>query len=126
MTSLRTWRIAWRQARRAKVAADGRADLSTLAAVGASPRPRRGPSVSQAGVIAGLGSVLGSLAGIGAAVAVIVGNNQAYRRHEWPGLPVEPALPWPTPGVVLVAVPLVAILGAGLFTRSRLPVERRL
>src|SRR5262249_38296514 len=45
----------------ALAAADGRQDLSTLAAVGASPRVRRGLSLSQSGVIAGLGSVLGAL-----------------------------------------------------------------
>jgi putative ABC transport system permease protein len=107
-------------------AADGRADLSTLAAVGASPRLRRALSVSQAWVIADLGSLLGSVVGLGAALAVIHGSNQQDWRRLWPGAPVEPVVPWPTLAVVLVAVPLVAILGAGLFTRSRLPVERRL
>jgi putative ABC transport system permease protein len=106
-------------------AADGRADLSTLAAVGASPRLRRALSVSQAWVIAGLGSLLGSVVGIGAALAVIHGNNQQDWRL-WPGAPAEPMVPWPTLAVVLVAVPLMAILGAGLLTRSRLPIERRL
>jgi putative ABC transport system permease protein len=106
-------------------AADGRADLSTLAAVGASPRLRRALSVSQSWVIAGLGSLLGALVGIGAAFAVIEGNNQQDWRRLWPGSPVEPVMPWLTLGIVLVAVPLVAILGAGLLTRSRLPVERR-
>jgi putative ABC transport system permease protein len=44
--------------------------------------------------------------------------------------PVEPPyqllVPWPTLLVVLLAVPAVAMLGAGLLTRSRLPIERRL
>ena len=107
-------------------AADGRADLSTLAAVGASPTVRRGLSISQSGVIAGLGSVLGVLAGIGAAIAVIEANNNVYPRL-WPDPgPVQPILPWVTLLVVLIVTPLIAILGAGLFTRSRLPIERRL
>jgi putative ABC transport system permease protein len=107
-------------------AADGRADLSTLAAVGASPTVRRGLSISQSGVIAGLGSVLGALAGIGAAVAIITALNRNTDAL-WPeagGLPI--VLPWLTLLMTLVITPLVAILGAGLFTRSRLPIERRL
>jgi putative ABC transport system permease protein len=107
-------------------AADGRADLSTLAAVGASPRLRRGLSVSQSGVIAGLGSVLGSLAGIGAAYAVVGAGNRQQGVRQWPSVPTEPVLPWVVLAGVLGAVPLIAILGAGLLTRSRLPIERRL
>jgi putative ABC transport system permease protein len=79
-------------------AADGRADLSTLAAVGASPRMRRGLSVSQSGVIALLGSGLGVLAGLGTAIAVISALNQRYA-DMWPGpgaLPI--VVPWLTLG----------------------------
>jgi len=107
-------------------AADGRADLSTLAAVGASPRMRRGLSVSQSGVIALLGSGLGVLAGLGTAIAVISALNQRYA-DMWPGpgaLPI--VVPWLTLGIALVGAPAVAIAGAGLLTRSRLPIERRL
>jgi putative ABC transport system permease protein len=35
-------------------------------------------------------------------------------------------VPWRNVGVALLVVPLVAMLGAGLLTRSRLPIERRL
>jgi putative ABC transport system permease protein len=34
-------------------------------------------------------------------------------------------VPWLNLGVSVVAVPLVAMIGAGLLTRSRLPIERR-
>lgn len=34
--------------------------------------------------------------------------------------------PWLNLGIALLVVPLIAMLGAGLFTRSRLPIERRL
>jgi putative ABC transport system permease protein len=34
-------------------------------------------------------------------------------------------VPWFNLGVALLVVPVVAMLGAGLLTRSRLPVERR-
>ncbi|MEH0981222.1 ABC transporter permease [Micromonospora sp. CPCC 205556] len=106
-------------------AAEGRRDLSTLAAVGASPRVRRTLSLCQAGVIAGLGSVLGILAGLGSALIILVSFNRQYARS-WPvESPYPLVMPWPTLGV-LVLVPLVAMLGAALFTRSRLAVERRL
>jgi len=107
-------------------AAEGRADLGTLAAVGASPGVRRLLTLSQTGVIAGLGSVLGVLAGVGASTAVLFALN---RRSVdiWP----EPALypihvPWLNVLVALVGVPLIAMLGTGLLTRARLPIERRL
>src|SRR5262249_55050165 len=59
-------------------AADGRADLATLAAVGAAPRLRRALSLSQSGVIAGLGSLVGTAAGLGASMAVLAALNQRY------------------------------------------------
>ncbi len=107
-------------------AADGRADLGTLAAVGASPRVRRGLSLSQSGVIAGLGSLLGAAAGLGGSVAVLLALNRGYA-DVWPApTPYPIAVPWLNVAVALLVVPLVAMLGAGLLTRSRLPIERRL
>jgi putative ABC transport system permease protein len=106
-------------------AADGRTDLATLAAVGASPRVRRGLSLSQSGVIAGLGSLLGAAAGLGGAVAVLVALNRGLAEI-WPApTPYPITVPWLNVGVALLLVPLVAMLGAGLLTRSRLPIERR-
>ncbi|WKU04703.1 FtsX-like permease family protein [Micromonospora sp. HUAS LYJ1] len=106
-------------------AAEGRRDLSTLAAVGASPRVRRVLSLCQAGVIAVVGSVLGIAAGLGSALIILTSMNRQYAQT-WPvQTPYPVVVPWQTLGV-LVVVPLVAMLGAGLFTRSRLAVERRL
>jgi putative ABC transport system permease protein len=107
-------------------AVEGRADLGTLAAVGASPRVRRALSLSQSGVIAGLGSFLGVAAGLGASVAVLFALNQQYASI-WPSPAAYPIrVPWLNVGVALVVVPVVAMLLAGLLTRSRLPIERRL
>ncbi|MEV0001927.1 FtsX-like permease family protein [Micromonospora sp. NPDC050980] len=106
-------------------AAEGRRDLSTLAAVGADPRVRRVLSLCQAGVIAVLGSALGIMAGLGSAVVILASLNQRYAQS-WP---VQPPYPVTVPGLtmaVLVVVPLVAMAGAALLTRSRLPIERRL
>ncbi|MEW1590265.1 FtsX-like permease family protein, partial [Micromonospora vinacea] len=109
----------------ALAAAEGRAELTTLAAVGAAPAVRRLLAICQAGVIAGLGSVLGIVAGLGTAAIVLVSVNRQYA-SDWPVSDPYPFLvPWPALGV-LVLVPVVAMLGAGLFTRARLPIERRL
>ncbi|MEU1885751.1 ABC transporter permease [Micromonospora rifamycinica] len=106
-------------------AAEGRRDLSTLAAVGASPRVRRVLSLCQSGVISVVGSVLGIVAGLGSALIILTAMNRQYAQT-WPvQSPFPVVVPWQTLGV-LVVVPLVAMLGAGLFTRSRLAVERRL
>jgi putative ABC transport system permease protein len=106
-------------------AADSRTDLTTLAAVGATPRVRRSLSLAQSGIIAGLGSVLGAIAGFGAAAAVLTGINQQYAAT-WPAPdPIPITVPWTNFVVSLVVVPVVAMLGAGLLTRSRLPSERR-
>jgi putative ABC transport system permease protein len=106
-------------------ATDGRADLATLAAIGASPRIRRTLALSQAGVIAGLGSLLGAVAGLGAASAVLVALNRAFADC-WPApTPYPIVMPWLNVGIALVVVPVIAMAGTVAFTRARLPIERR-
>ncbi|RAS62469.1 putative ABC transport system permease protein [Lentzea atacamensis] len=106
-------------------AADGRRDLTTLAAVGATPTLRKLLSLSQAGVIAGTGGLLGTAAGVGSALALLAALNVGYTKI-WPQPALNPlTIPWPNIAISLLVVPAVAMLGAALFTRSRLPIERR-
>lgn len=109
----------------ALAAAESRRDLSTLAAIGASPSMRRKLSLFQAGVISLAGAVLGVIAGVGASYAAMISlNSQLALRYPRSNL-YSLAPPWLNIIVALAVVPLVAMLGAGLLTRSRLPSERR-
>ncbi len=106
-------------------AIDGRSDLRTLGAVGATPRVRRVLALCQSGVIAGLGSLLGAIAGLGAGAAVLYALNRVWS-GKWPApMPYTIAVPWLNLIISVLIVPAVAMLGAGLITRSRLPIERR-
>ncbi|MGN6332268.1 MAG: FtsX-like permease family protein [Motilibacteraceae bacterium] len=95
--------------------ADARADHATLAAVGAAPRLRRRLAGAEALTVAGLGTVLGIASGFVPAVALIAAINRF--RLVWP---------WTTLAEILVGIPLLAGATAWLFTRSRVPLERRL
>jgi putative ABC transport system permease protein len=111
-------------------AAEGRADLVALAAIGASPRLRRRLSFSRATVIAGLGSILGTACGIGMYLALMSGISYADRQQSATGpwasnTSIARPISWPAVSVGLLIVPAIAIAGAGLLTRSRLRVERR-
>jgi putative ABC transport system permease protein len=97
-------------------AAESRGDFATLSAVGASPFVRRRLAMGQAAVLALLGGILGIAAGLVPVAAVI-----AVR----PGV-LDFTVPWQVIALALVGVPVIAGAGAGLFTRSRLPLARRL
>ena len=94
--------------------ADARGDHATLAAVGAPPRMRRLLAASQAGVIAALGAVLGTVSGL----VPMIGFLQADSMLRF-------VAPWQNLLVITVLVPVVAAAAAGLLTRSRLPMGRR-
>nr|WP_223183157.1 MULTISPECIES: ABC transporter permease [unclassified Streptomyces] len=116
--------------------ADAEADLKTLAAVGAPPRVRRTLSGFQCGVVAAMGVVLGSAAGILPAVGLrLTQERDQIRYYEmnlaegWASDMTRPDLaiviPWETLVGLLVVVPLGAALLAALVTRSRGAVARR-
>lgn len=96
-------------------AAEGRADLATLAAIGAPPRRRRSLAAAQAWVLGQLGCVLG----------VGVGALYGYTAHAAFGSP-HFVVPWAELGGIVVVVPLFAGLLAWLLTRSRLPMVSRI
>ncbi|MBT2446313.1 ABC transporter permease [Streptomyces sp. ISL-43] len=117
--------------------ADAEGDLKTLAAVGAPPRVRRTLSGFQCGVVAMMGVVLGSAAGILPAVGLRlterramadmvrsgIENGYAAASEAVPYVPI--AVPWTTLAGLLVAVPLGAALLAALVTRSSGALARR-
>lgn len=104
-------------------AADGRADLATLAAVGASPALRRRLAAFQSAVTAVLGTALGVVAGLVPAYGLIVALNSSLGAEDPAGYPL--VVPWALLLVTAVVVPLLAALAAGALTRSRLPMVRR-
>ncbi|MEU4076100.1 ABC transporter permease [Streptomyces venezuelae] len=116
--------------------ADAEADLKTLAAVGAPPRVRRTLSGFQCGVVAAMGVILGSAAGVLPAMGLrLTEAREQLAFHEksiaegWtadltpPYVPI--VIPWETLAGLLVAVPLGAALLAALVTRSRGALARR-
>ncbi|WP_406049512.1 ABC transporter permease [Kribbella sp. NBC_00889] len=96
-------------------AAEGRADLATLAAIGAQPRRRRNLAAAQAWVLGQLGCLLG----------VGVGALYGYTAHAAFGSP-HFMVPWAELGGIVIVVPLFAGLLAWLMTRSRLPMVSRI
>ena len=107
----------------ALAAAESRADLATLGAVGASPRMRRRFAAAQAGVI----SVIGVGMGIGAGLVLGRVLMLAEKARIAPDNLVWPIVtPWSELGAIGFGLPLLAMAGAYLLTRSRLPMVRRI
>lgn len=96
-------------------ASELRGDLSTMTAVGATPRVRRRITAAQAAVIVGLGAPLGLLAGIGPAAGYVAYNIEA----DW-------HTPWGQLLLIVAGPPLLATLLGGALTRTRLWLPRRM
>ncbi|WP_026924609.1 ABC transporter permease [Glycomyces arizonensis] len=108
------------------IIAESKADMTTLGAVGAEPRVRKRFAMWQTLVIAWLGAGLGTAAGLLGYVLIREALNRGLKNQ----YPFEALygweLPWANFGISLLAVPLIAAVGALLFTKARLPSERRL
>ncbi|MEN8649674.1 FtsX-like permease family protein [Streptomyces sp. 21So2-11] len=115
---------------------DAEPDLKTLAAVGAPPRVRRTLSGFQCGVVAAMGVILGSAAGVLPAIGLrLTEERHALKLYkealdqgfsymsDVPYVPI--VIPWETLAALLVLVPVGAALLAALVTRSRTAVSRR-
>lgn len=116
---------------------DARPDLATLAAVGASPRTRRGVAASYAFVVGFVGAVLGALVGFVPGVAitypltassgencVVNGSGVCVSGPDGPGPFLD--VPWLMVIGLVIALPLLTAGVVGLFARSRLPLVSRL
>ncbi|UBU11936.1 ABC transporter permease [Nonomuraea gerenzanensis] len=99
--------------------ADMRRDLDTLSAVGGRPLTRRLVVAAQAGYIAGLGAVIGLVAGAITGSALSVSMASMWRE----GSPI--VVPWAFLATLVLGLPLLAALISGLFTRTRMELARR-
>ncbi|MEU7002019.1 FtsX-like permease family protein [Nonomuraea sp. NPDC046570] len=102
--------------------ADMRPDLDTLSAVGARSRTRRLVVAGQAAYVAGLGAVVGLVAG--AVIGVALAWPLTAGTRDGSGAMV--AVPWPFVLVVVLGLPVLAALVAGAFARTRPHLARRL
>jgi putative ABC transport system permease protein len=108
---------------------DSRAAMVTLAAVGAGPHTMRLLSMARAGVIAGIGTAIGVVAGLVPPAAWVQASRRVSDLGSVPDGAHESAqltlvVPWLPIAAALVGIPLAAALIAGLFTRSGLPADR--
>ena len=97
--------------------ADGRSDLTTLAAVGAEPRVRRRIAASSAGFVAALGCATGVVSGLVLAWLL----NPLFNRFGSQVVVVR----WWLVAFVLVGIPAITAGVAWLTTRSRIVLTRR-
>ncbi|GAA2394180.1 FtsX-like permease family protein [Dactylosporangium salmoneum] len=92
-----------------------RDDLSTLAAVGADPRMRRRIAAAQAGLLVGIGTLLGVAGGIAPAAGMVALRSDL----EW-------HVPWLPLTITVLVAPVLAVAATALLTRPRLVLVRRI
>ncbi|MBV9293674.1 MAG: ABC transporter permease, partial [Frankiales bacterium] len=95
--------------------AESRADMATLAAVGASPSRRRVHAMAQAFTVGGLGSVLGLGLGSLVGIALLQGSTS---------YPFTVPFRWLA--LLIVSAPVLSVLVAGAVTRGRVDLTRRI
>jgi putative ABC transport system permease protein len=107
------------------IVAEQRRDMTVLGAVGAAPGLRKRFAMWQSVVIAVFGTGLGTVAGfVGFALIRETLNRPLQSSYPFATL-YGWELPWASFAIILLAVPLVAALGALVFTKAKLPSERR-
>ncbi|MEU6859425.1 FtsX-like permease family protein [Glycomyces sp. NPDC046736] len=108
------------------IIAEQRQEMTTLGAVGAAPGLRKRFAMWQTTMIALFGTLLGTIAGlIGYALIQAALNRPLQNQYPFETL-YGWELPWANFGIMLLAVPILAAVGALVFTKARLPSERRL
>jgi putative ABC transport system permease protein len=105
---------------------DARPDLATLAAVGASPRKRRGVAASYALFVGLVGAVLGAAVGFVPGIAVTYPLTGRGWHPDGAGPSHYLDVPWLLIGTVVVALPLLTAAIVWATARSRLPMVARL
>lgn len=101
---------------------DARPDLATLAAVGASPRRRRGVAAGYALVVGLVGALLGALVGFVPGIAITYPLTSAGSADTGPYLDV----PWLMVLGLVIGLPLVTAAIVAATTRSRLTLVARM
>jgi putative ABC transport system permease protein len=96
--------------------ADGRADLVTLASVGAPPGARRRMAASSAGFVSVVGCAAGAVSGLMGARVLLPLASELQGRF---------VTPWAMLAAVVVGVPLLTAGVAWLTTRADVPLVRR-
>ncbi|WP_265447958.1 FtsX-like permease family protein [Flexivirga meconopsidis] len=99
--------------------AESRADSATLASIGAPGRTRRAIAASNAAVVGLVGALLGLVVGLVPGIAAARALTGGFGGRS------AAVIPWGPMLAVVLGVPLLAAILAGLVTRGRPPMTRR-